>query len=182
MVQNLLWLQQDLAAKEHKERKESRVSKVIDKLTRKSSSAIQISGVEDVMVRFGKCCNPVPGDDIVGFITRGRGVTVHTSDCALALESDPDRRIEVAWNKARKTALPVNIKVSCHDQKGILANITQAITNCEANISKASVESTVDKRGINIFEVEITDLDHLTRVMNNVKKVEGVIKVERLKG
>ena len=167
---------------EHKERKETRVSKVIDKLTRKSSSAIQISGVEDVMVRFGKCCNPVPGDDIVGFITRGRGVTVHTADCTLALESDPDRRIEVTWNKAKKAALPVNIRVYCHDQKGILANITQAITNCEANISKASVQSTVDKRGINTFEVEVTDLDHLTRVMNNVKKVEGVIKVERLKG
>ena len=167
---------------EHKERKETRVSKVIDKLTRKSSSAIQISGVDDVMVRFGKCCNPVPGDDIVGFITRGRGVTVHTADCTLALESDPDRRIEVTWNKAKKAALPVNIRVYCHDQKGILANITQAITNCEANISKASVQSTVDKRGINTFEVEVTDLDHLTRVMNNVKKVEGVIKVERLKG
>ena len=167
---------------EHKERKETRVSKVIDKLTRKSSSAIQISGVEDVMVRFGKCCNPVPGDDIVGFITRGRGVTVHTADCTLALESDPDRRIEVTWNKAKKAALPVNIRVYCHDQKGILANITQAITNCEANISKASVQSTVDKRGINTFEVEVTDLDHLTRVMNNVKKVEEVIKVERLKG
>jgi guanosine-3',5'-bis(diphosphate) 3'-pyrophosphohydrolase len=167
---------------EHKERKESRVSKVIDKLTRKSSSAIQISGVEDVMVRFGKCCNPVPGDDIVGFITRGRGVTIHTADCELGLESDPDRRIDVAWNKTKKAALPVNIRVYCHDQKGILANITAAITNCEANISKASVQSTVDKRGINTFEVEVTDLEHLTRVMNNVNKVEGVIKVERLKG
>jgi guanosine-3',5'-bis(diphosphate) 3'-pyrophosphohydrolase len=167
---------------EHKERKESRIGKAIDKLTRKSSSAIQISGVEDIMVRFGKCCNPVPGDDIVGFITRGRGVTVHTTDCAVALENDPDRRIEVDWNKARKAALPVNIRVYCHDQKGILANITQAITNCEANISKASVESTIDRRGINTFEVEVTDLDHLTRVMTNIKKVEGVIKVERLKG
>ncbi|HLO24662.1 MAG TPA: bifunctional (p)ppGpp synthetase/guanosine-3',5'-bis(diphosphate) 3'-pyrophosphohydrolase, partial [Geobacteraceae bacterium] len=166
----------------HKERKETRIGKVIDKLTRKSSSAIQISGVEDVMVRFGKCCNPVPGDDIVGFITRGRGVTVHTADCALAIESDPDRRIEVAWNKAKKTALPVNIRVYCHDQKGILANITLAITNCEANISKATVQSTVDKRGINSFEVEVTDLDHLTRVMTSIKKVEGVIKVDRLKG
>lgn len=167
---------------EHKERKETRIGKVIDKLTRKSSSAIQISGVEDVMVRFGKCCNPVPGDDIVGFITRGRGVTVHTADCALAIESDPDRRIEVAWNKAKKTALPVNIRVYCHDQKGILANITLAITNCEANISKATVQSTVDKRGINSFEVEVTDLEHLTRVMTSIKKVEGVIKVDRLKG
>ena len=166
----------------HKERKESRVGKIMDKLTRKSTSAIQINGIDDVMVRFGKCCNPVPGDEIAGFITRGRGVTVHTADCALALEGDPERRIEIAWNTTKKSALPVNIRVHCHDQKGILANITQAITNCEANISKASVQSTVDKRGINTFEVEVTDLNHLNKVMNHISKIDGVIKVERLKG
>ena len=167
---------------EHRERKESRVGKVLDKLVRKSSSAIQINGVDDVMVRFGKCCNPVPGDEIIGFITRGRGVTVHTSDCQLAQESDPERRIDIAWNSTRKSALPVGIRVQCHDQKGILANITQAITNCEANISKATVQSTFDKRGINTFEVEVTDLNHLNKVMNNISKIAGVTKVERLKG
>jgi GTP pyrophosphokinase len=166
---------------EHRERKETRLTKVIDKLTRKSSSAIQISGIEDVLVRFGKCCNPVPGDDIVGFITRGRGVTVHTADCPIALESDPERRIDVAWNREKTTALPVKIRVSCHDQKGILANIIQAITNCEANIASASVHSTVDRRGINIFQVDVTDLDHLNRVMHNVMKINGVIKVDRIK-
>ena len=166
---------------ERQERKETRVGKIIEKLTRKSFSAIQISGVEDVLVRFGKCCNPVPGDEITGFITRGRGVTIHTSDCSIALESDPERRVEVTWNTARKVALPVKIRVSCHDQKGILANISQAITNCEANIASASIQSTVDKRGINLFEVEITDLNHLNMVMNNIMKVNGVIKVERLK-
>ena len=82
----------------------------------------------------------------------------------------------------QKIALPVDIRVQCHDQKGILANITQAITNCEANISKATVQSTMDKRGMNTFEVEVTDLDHLNKVMNNIAKVAGVTKVERLKG
>jgi len=166
---------------ERQERKETRVGRIIEKLTKKSSSAIQISGVEDVLVRFGKCCNPVPGDDITGFITRGRGVTIHTSDCAIALDCDPERRVDVAWNRTRKVALPVKIRVSCHDQKGILANISQAIANCEANIASASIHSTVDKRGINLFEVEITDLDHLNRVINNIMKVNGVTKVERLK-
>jgi GTP diphosphokinase / guanosine-3',5'-bis(diphosphate) 3'-diphosphatase len=166
---------------ERQERKESRVGRIIEKLTKKSSSAIQISGVEDILVRFGKCCNPVPGDEITGFITRGRGVTIHTSDCAIALECDPERRVDVAWNRTRKVALPVKIRVSCHDQKGILANISQAIANCEANIASASINSTVDKRGINLFEVEITDLEHLNRVINNIMKVSGVTKVERLK-
>ncbi|GAB7027957.1 RelA/SpoT family protein [Geotalea toluenoxydans] len=166
---------------EAQDRKETRVGKVIQKLKGKSSSAIQISGVDDVLVRFGKCCNPLPGDDIVGFITRGRGVTVHTADCPFALDSDPQRRIDVAWNKGKKTALPVKMRIACHDEKGILANITTAITNCEANIVSASIQSTVDKRGINTFEVDVTDLDHLNRVFNSVMKVKGVIKVDRLK-
>uniref|UniRef100_A0A831UAW3 Bifunctional (P)ppGpp synthetase/guanosine-3',5'-bis(Diphosphate) 3'-pyrophosphohydrolase n=1 Tax=Geobacter metallireducens TaxID=28232 RepID=A0A831UAW3_GEOME len=166
---------------EKQDLKESRIGKALGKLTGKSTSAIQIGGVEDVLVRFGKCCNPVPGDEIVGFITRGRGVTVHTVDCPIALENDPERRIAVDWNRERKAALPVKIKVSCHDQKGILANITMAITNCEANISSASIQSTVDRRGVNIFEVDVTSLEHLNRVMNNIMKVNGVTHVERMK-
>jgi guanosine-3',5'-bis(diphosphate) 3'-pyrophosphohydrolase len=166
---------------ERQERKETRVGKIIEKLSKRSSSAIQISGVDDILVRFGKCCNPVPGDEITGFITRGRGVTIHTSDCPVALDSDPERRVDVAWNRSRKVALPVRIRVFCHDQKGILANISQAIANCEANIASASIQRTVDKRGINLFEVEITDLEHLNRVMNEIMKINGVLKVERLK-
>ncbi|UFS68953.1 bifunctional (p)ppGpp synthetase/guanosine-3',5'-bis(diphosphate) 3'-pyrophosphohydrolase [Geomonas sp. RF6] len=163
------------------ERKETRIGKVIEKLKGKSSSAIRIDGVEDVLVRFGKCCNPLPGDEITGFITRGRGVTVHAADCPVALESEPERRIEVAWNKGKKSALPVKIRVDCYDEKGILANITTAITNCEANISSASIQSTPDKRGENFFEVDVTDLDHLKKVVANIMKVKGVIKVERLR-
>jgi len=167
---------------ETREQKETRVSKAMGKLNKKSPSAIQVNGIDDVMVRFGKCCNPLPGDEIVGFITRGRGVTIHTADCSFALESDPDRRLEVTWNRDKETALPVKIRVTCHDQKGILANIAQVIANCEANISSASVHSTVDKKGENLFEIEVTDLEHLNRVLNNIMKVSGVIKVERLKG
>jgi GTP diphosphokinase / guanosine-3',5'-bis(diphosphate) 3'-diphosphatase len=167
---------------ETREQKESRVSKTMDKLNKKSPSAIQVTGIDDVMVRFGKCCNPLPGDEIVGFITRGRGVTIHTADCSFAMESDPDRRLAVTWNRDKETALPVKIRVTCHDQKGILANIAQVIANCEANISSASVHSTVDKKGENLFEIEVTDLEHLNRVLNNIMKVAGVIKVERLKG
>ncbi len=167
---------------ETREQKETRVSKVMGKLNKKSPSAIQVNGIDDVMVRFGKCCNPLPGDEIVGFITRGRGVTIHTADCSFAMESDPDRRLEVTWNRDKETALPVKIRVTCYDQKGILANIAQVIANCEANISSASIHSTVDKKGENLFEIEVTDLEHLNRVLNNIVKVSGVIKVERLKG
>ncbi|MBC8018661.1 MAG: bifunctional (p)ppGpp synthetase/guanosine-3',5'-bis(diphosphate) 3'-pyrophosphohydrolase [Verrucomicrobia bacterium] len=166
---------------ERAEHKESRLTAVINKLKGKSSSAVEISGVDEVLVRFGKCCNPVPGDEIIGFITRGKGVTIHTSDCQLALDCDPERRIDVAWNKVKTSVLPVKIKVVCHDVKGILAHITMAITKSEANISSAHVQSTIDQRGENTFEVNVVDLTHLQKVMNAIMKVKGVIKVERLR-
>ena len=167
--------------KERSEHKESRLESIINKLKGKSSGTVEIGGLDDVLVRFGKCCNPVPGDEIVGFITRGKGVTVHTADCQFAMESDPERSVDVAWNKVKTAVLPVKIRVLCHDVKGILATITLAITNCEANIASAQIQSTIDQRGENIFEVNVTDLAHLQKVMNALMKIKGVIKVERIK-
>lgn len=167
--------------KERAEHKESKLESVINKLKGKSNSAVEIGGLDDVLVRFGKCCNPVPGDEIVGFITRGKGVTVHTSDCQFVQESDPARRVDVAWNKVKTAVLPVKIRVLCHDVKGILATITLTITNCEANIASAQIQSTIDQRGENIFEVNVTNLAHLQKVMNSLMKINGVIKVERIK-
>lgn len=163
------------------EKKENKIDKVVNKLRGKPSSAIEIGGISDVLIRFGKCCNPLPGDDIVGFITRGRGVTVHTTDCPLALSSDPERRIEIKWTRDKQQSLPVKIKVACHDVKGILAGISQAITAAEANIISATIQSTVDKRGVNIFEVEVSDLPHLQKVIKGIMKVKGIIGVERLR-
>lgn len=164
-----------------KDQKESRITSVINRLKPKSSGAVEVGGMEDILVRYGKCCNPLPGDEIIGFITRGQGVTIHTSDCKFARESDPDRRINVTWNRDKNSALPVRLRVLCHDEKGILANMTMAITNAEANIASAHVKSTVDKRGENIFEINVTDLPHLQKVMNSLMKIKGVFKVERVK-
>jgi len=163
------------------EHKESRISSVINKLKGRSSSAVEVGGMEDIMIRYAKCCNPLPGDDIVGFITRGQGVTIHTADCHFAAESDPERRIDVTWAKGKSAALPVRLRVFCMDEKGILANMTLAITNAEANIVSAQIKSTVDKRGENIFELNVTDLTHLNKVVNSLMKVKGVMKVERVK-
>jgi len=163
------------------DQKESRISRVIDKLKGRSSSAVEVGGMEDVMIRYAKCCNPLPGDDIIGFITRGQGVAIHTADCPFAAESDPERRIDVTWVKGKSAALPVRLRVFCMDEKGILANMTLAITNAEANIVSAQIKSTVDKRGENIFELNVTDLTHLNKVVNALMKVKGVMKVERVK-
>ncbi|MDK9716973.1 MAG: bifunctional (p)ppGpp synthetase/guanosine-3',5'-bis(diphosphate) 3'-pyrophosphohydrolase [Trichlorobacter sp.] len=164
-----------------KNQKESRITSVINKLKGRSSSAVEVGGMEDIMIRYAKCCNPLPGDDIVGFITRGQGVAIHTADCPFAAESDPERRIDVTWAKGKSAALPVRLRVFCMDEKGILANMTLAITNAEANIVSAQIKSTVDKRGENIFELNVTDLTHLNKVVNSLMKVKGVMKVERVK-
>lgn len=148
---------------------------------KKSGSAISIHGVDDIMVRFAKCCNPLPGDEVIGFVTRGRGVTVHTVDCAHALASDPERRIDVEWDLKKKSTRPVKVRVYCYDQQGMLASITGAITNCEANIVSASINSTPDHRGLNNFELDVQDLAHLNRVINALLKIKGVYKVERLR-
>ncbi|NVN90813.1 MAG: bifunctional (p)ppGpp synthetase/guanosine-3',5'-bis(diphosphate) 3'-pyrophosphohydrolase [Desulfuromonadales bacterium] len=166
---------------ERAERKETRQGAASKLREKTSTEAVEINGVDDVLVRFGKCCNPLPGDPIIGFITRGKGVTIHTADCKFALENDPERRIDVTWNKGKTSVLPVKIRVLCHDVKGILAGISLAIANCEANIVSALIQSTVDKRGENIFEVNVADLAHLQKVMNTVMKVKGVISVERIK-
>ncbi|QOX79319.1 bifunctional (p)ppGpp synthetase/guanosine-3',5'-bis(diphosphate) 3'-pyrophosphohydrolase [Trichlorobacter lovleyi] len=163
------------------DQKESRITSVINKLKGRSSSAVEVGGMEDIMIRYAKCCNPLPGDEIVGFITRGQGVTIHTADCPFVAESDPERRIDVTWAKGKSAALPVRLRVFCMDEKGILANMTLAITNAEANIVSAQIKSTVDKRGENIFELNVTDLTHLNKVVNALMKVKGVMKVERVK-
>ncbi len=163
------------------DQKESRISSVINKLKGRSSSAVEVGGMEDIMIRYAKCCNPLPGDEIVGFITRGQGVTIHTADCPFVAESDPERRIDVTWAKGKSAALPVRLRVFCMDEKGVLAHMTLAITNAEANIVSAQIKSTVDKRGENIFELNVTDLTHLNKVVNALMKVKGVMKVERVK-
>ena len=162
--------------------KTDRITRVLDKIRKKPSSAIKIQGVEDILVRFAKCCNPLPGDPVIGFITRGRGVTVHTVDCPHIQEGDPERRIEVEWDKKKKATRPAKIRVYCSGQKGMLASITGAITNCEANIISANVLSTPDHQGLNTFEVDVQDLDHLNRVINALLKLKGVYKVERMRG
>ncbi len=172
----------DVKMQEREVQKESRLASVINRIKGKSSSAVEINGIDDVLVRFGKCCTPLPGDDIIGFITRGKGVTIHTADCRIASEMDTERQISVAWNRVKDAVLPVKIRVVCHDVKGVLAGITTAITNCEANIASASIQSTIDKRGENIFEVNVIDLPHLKKVVNAIMQVKGVIKVERVKG
>jgi GTP diphosphokinase / guanosine-3',5'-bis(diphosphate) 3'-diphosphatase len=140
---------------------------------------VQVSGVEDVLVRFGRCCDPLPGERIVGFITRGRGVTVHTMDCARVLESDPQRRVDVMWESGANGMRPIQLEVVCVDQPGMLAAITKSIGSAGVNITRAQVHSTPDRQALNSFEVMVGTADQLNRVIRNIGKLRGVLRVSR---
>lgn len=161
--------------------KPGRTAQASDSVRRKPSGGIRVQGLDDILVRFAKCCNPLPGDRVVGFISRGRGVTVHSTECTKVLETDPSRRIEVSWDLSQKAPHSVKIRVHCNDIKGILAGMTGAITKSEANIVRASAYSTGDGRAVNTFEISVSDVAHLNRVIDAIRKVKGVLRVERIR-
>jgi GTP pyrophosphokinase len=157
------------------------IANLFRKVTRRTASTgIKVAGEGDVLVRYGKCCSPLPGDAIVGFITRGRGVTVHTRECQKALDLDPERRVEVEWDGKAKAQRPVTIQVLCADKPGILAVISQSLSEGGVNISQAQCRSTDDNRAVNTFQFNVSDLDQLKNVMRNLQRISGVFSVERL--
>jgi GTP pyrophosphokinase len=147
---------------------------------RHSTSGIKVAGEDDILVRFSKCCSPLPGDPIVGFITRGRGVTVHRRDCDKALDLDPDRRIDVDWDGVSKTQHEVAIQVKCADKPGLLAHISQSFTDQGVNISQAHCRSTDDGRAVNTFKASVRDLDQLKSVIRALSRIKGVYAVDRV--
>jgi GTP pyrophosphokinase len=149
-------------------------------LKRTRPSGIKVHGVGDILVRFGKCCSPLPGDHVVGFITRGRGVTVHTAHCPKALMLDPERRVEVDWDQGPGLLHPVKIRVISIDAPGILANLSKTMSAADLNISHARITTTRDQKAVNVFEFAVTNLTHLNRVIKQIEKIKGVISVERL--
>ena len=157
----------------------SRLTEIFRKVTGRGGGGVRISGISDVLVRFGKCCNPVPGDPIVGFITRGRGVTVHTHECDKVLATDRERMVDVAWDVKGEFRRPVNVRVIANDRPGILAAITATFSEAGINISQANCRSTGDEKAVNTFEISITDLKQLTVVIKNIARIDGVYSVER---
>lgn len=161
---------------------ESTLKRLFRKIARQSKAGVRVSGVEDMLVRFGKCCDPLPGERILGFITRGRGVTVHAVDCPRVLESDPERRVEVVWEDGATGPRPVTVEVMCVDEPGLLAAMSKAISATGVNISRAHVRSVPDKKAVNTFEVLVSSAEQLNRVIRSLGKVRGVMKVGRARG
>jgi GTP pyrophosphokinase len=163
-----------------KDVREGIVEKVVRKISGKDEGGIRLNGIDDILVRYARCCNPLPGDEIVGFITRGRGITVHRRGCTKAFEADPDRRVEISWDSKAKINRPVQLKVVTANRPGILATVGSTFHGMNVNITEANCRADPDGRAVNMFTFEIGDVNQLKGVMRALGKVQGVVSVERV--
>jgi GTP diphosphokinase / guanosine-3',5'-bis(diphosphate) 3'-diphosphatase len=161
------------------ERQPNAFERLVDRV-RGSSSAVRIQGLENLMVRYSQCCQPVPGDNVIGYITRGRGISIHRTDCpnVLNLANDPERRVEIEWKAEAGDRFFVRLIVEGDDRRGLLGDIAAAITSTGTNISSAEIHGV--EGGMNgSFVVEVENLSHLKKVVKSIRGVKGVLGVER---
>jgi guanosine-3',5'-bis(diphosphate) 3'-pyrophosphohydrolase len=155
--------------------------RIVKEQRRAIGNAVIVSGVGDMLVRFARCCNPLPGEAITGFITRGRGVTVHLAGCPHALATDPQRRVPVVWKAGDETPRPIRLEVLCIDQPGLLAAMSKAIAAAGVNISTAEVKTAGnDGRALSLFELKVTNAAQLNNLMHSIAAIDGVMRVSRL--
>jgi guanosine-3',5'-bis(diphosphate) 3'-pyrophosphohydrolase len=160
---------------------ESIFNKLIGRVRKKKPKAgVLVKGVDDILIKFGKCCQPVPGDPIIGYITRGYGVTVHRTTCVNALSMNPERQIEVEWNQEATETYPVKIRIISQDRVGLLADVVGNISKFGANILNAKTETRENKIVDSFFTIVVEDTTHLEKIVSAVKKVKYVQEVKRV--
>ena len=165
---------------ERSEKSPSPLNKFVDKVWSGGNKGIQIQGLDDLMVRYSQCCQPVPGDDVMGYISRGRGISVHRTDCpnVLHLSNDPERRVEIDWGSDGARRFLVRILMEGTDRHGLFADIAKAVTETGTNIQSADIKA-VEGGMRGLFIIEVEHLKHLQKVTRKVQRVKGVISVER---
>jgi GTP diphosphokinase / guanosine-3',5'-bis(diphosphate) 3'-diphosphatase len=146
----------------------------------RGKSGVKVQGLSEMLIHFAKCCNPLPGDPIQGFITRGRGVTIHKSDCSNLPEADPKRIVEASWDDEQSLDRTVRIALLSENKPGMLAAISGVFTSNDSNIIQASVNSVNKTNARSVFMIGVKNVEHLTRIINALKKVKGVQQVDRL--
>lgn len=153
--------------------------------SRKTNSLVMVDGMDDVLVHFAKCCGPIPGDAISGFISRGKGITIHTSNCAKVFELDQMRRVNVAWTAkmaAEGQERQVKLEVISQDVPGLLKLMSESFSMQGINIESAQIKTTRDKKAICLFEISVRDLTQLNNAILGLQKIKGIIGVQRLVG
>ena len=143
---------------------------------------VMVKGLDDVMIYLAKCCKPIRGEEIVGYITRGKGISVHRTDCSNVrmLIYDPGRRIDVAWEKSDESLYEATLLVDSADQQGLLARITGAIADEKSNIRNVEARTSEDRSGQISIVLDVRDRSHLERIMGRLKKLDGIRRVERV--
>ncbi len=151
--------------------------------TKSPEKGVRVQGIENMLINFGKCCQPVPGDRIIGFITKGRGVIVHRTDCKniFSLMKDPHRNIDVEWDVDKDKRFLVRLYMVAHDRRDFLRDVTEAISSTNANIVNV-VLKTEEMFVHNNMLIEVRNLKHLTRIIHRISKIKGIINVERRNG
>ncbi|MGF3055260.1 RelA/SpoT family protein [Microbacterium sp. YY-01] len=150
--------------------------------SRGSDSGVLVRGADDILVKLAKCCTPVPGDEIIGFVTRGSGVSVHRTDCTnvKSLSSNTDRIIDVEWGTTSRSVFRVQIQVEALDRSGLLSDVTRILSEHHVNILSATVTTTTDRLALSRFVFEMGDTVHLDRVLNAVRRIDAVYDVYRV--
>ncbi|MBN2397819.1 MAG: bifunctional (p)ppGpp synthetase/guanosine-3',5'-bis(diphosphate) 3'-pyrophosphohydrolase [Deltaproteobacteria bacterium] len=173
---------QVLHVEEEEEEKRGILERVKDRFRKHPSDAgISITGIDNVLVRFAKCCSPLPGDEIVGCVTRGRGITVHMANCPRIQDMDPERIIPAQWSVDEKQTFSVGIRVTCIDKKGLLSELSNVIYALGINITYVNVDATPGNYAICNFQLDIKNLNQLNLVFSELNKLKSVSSVERMK-
>ena len=162
--------------------KPGKLQQIISNIKTGKDNAIRVQGVDGMVVRFAKCCNPIPGDIIFGFITRGRGLTIHAADCPNIHTYDEQRKIDVTWEPNKNYTYPVKLKIIGDDRKGLLSDISSTMASNKVNIIGAQAMTNQDKTASGIYEVEVGNMSKLQKVIKSIQKIKGVKSVERIRG
>lgn len=168
---------------EEKEEKSSIFREIVQKAAnsvRSSRNIVKVSGADDLLIRFAKCCTPVQGEQIVGFITRGRGITIHRKNCPKLIEMDEERLIEVTWDKNSTASQITRIRIETADTAGLLAKMSKIFAENDANVAAADIKTNESNRAVCIFDIRIQDITQLNKIMHNLRKVSGVLDVSRM--
>ena len=162
---------------------EGPVTRVVKRALGLGERSVEVRGMDDVMITLARCCRPVRGEEIVGYITRGKGVSVHSLGCpnVINLMFDPERRIDVEWDSAGTDQAPyiVRLTMQVEDRKGMLAEISARVSDINTNITNMEARTGDDRQARIDMTVEIRDVKHLEKVIKSIKGVQGVLGVER---
>ena len=141
-----------------------------------------VRGSPDILVKLAKCCTPVPGDEIIGFVNRGAGISVHQASChnVASLLNEPERMIEVEWAPSSSSLFLVQIQVEALDRSGLLSDVTRVLSESHVNILSATVSTSSDRLALSRFVFEMGDTTHLDRVLNAVRRIDAVYDVYRV--